>query len=117
MTSLGNVEATLLPPHTSISFKTGDILHLTGNARNLYGPDAQAIVPMQDRLTEIFVAGYSTFEIPPSLCGPLIKLSAEEDTHLTMFSIEQQPKVSLTRITVHNPGCASTDTCPRRDRA
>jgi len=48
MTSLGNVEATLLAPLKFIFFKTGDILYLTGNARNLYGPDAQAIMPMQD---------------------------------------------------------------------
>jgi len=59
-------------------------------------------MPTQDQLTEIFVIGYtfvtnaflarqdSTFEIQPSPCSPLIKLLAEEDTHLTMFSIEQQ---------------------------
>ena len=119
MTSLGNVEATPLASLTFISFKTGDILYLTGNARNLYGSDAQAIMPMQDRLTEIFVTGYtfitnafparqdSAFEIQPSPYSPPVKLLAEEDTQLTMFSLEQQPKALLTRIIVHNPTIAT----------
>jgi len=119
MTSLGNVEATALASLTFISFKTGNILYLTGNARNLYGPDAQAIMPMQDRLTEIFITGYTfvadafpsrqdnTFAIQPSPYSPPVKLLAEEDTQLTMFSLEQQPKALLTRITTHNPTIAT----------
>jgi ferredoxin-NADP reductase len=119
MTSLGNVEATPLASLTFISFKTGDILYLTGKARNLFGPEAQAIMPMQDRLTEIFVTGYtfvtnafparqdSAFDIQPSPYSPPIKLLAEEDTQSTRFSLEQQPKALLTRITVHNPTIAT----------
>lgn len=119
MTSLGNVEATPLASLTFISFKTGDILYLTGNARNLYGPEAQAIMPMQDRLTEIFITGYtfvtdafparqdSAFNIQPSPYSPPIKLLAEEDTQTTLFSLEQQPKALLTRITIHNPTIAT----------
>jgi len=46
MTCLGNVEATPLTSLTFASFKTGDILYLTGNARNLYGVEAQVIMPL-----------------------------------------------------------------------
>jgi len=97
MTSLGNVEATPLASLTFVSFKTGDILYLTGNARNLYGAEAQAVMPLQDRLTEIFITGYtfvtnalpahqdSAFDIQPSPYSPPVKLLAEEDTQSTIF--------------------------------
>jgi NAD(P)H-flavin reductase len=119
MTSLGNVEATPLASLTFVSFKTGDILYLTGNARNLYGAEARTIMPFQDTLTEIFVTGYSFirnafpvredngFEIQASPYSPPVKLLAEEDERSTIFAMEQQPKALLTRVTFHNPTIAT----------
>ncbi|KAF9474413.1 hypothetical protein BDN70DRAFT_884841 [Pholiota conissans] len=118
MTSLGNVEATPYASLTFISFTTGDILYLTGNARNVYGSEAGAIMPFQDTLTEIFITGYtlvqnafplrqSTEEIVGSPYSPPIKLLAEEATQAKMFSVEQQPTALLTRITVHSSTIAT----------
>jgi NAD(P)H-flavin reductase len=118
MTSLGNVEATPYASLTFISFTRGDILYLTGNARNLFGSEARAIMPLQDTLTEVFITGYTLVknalparqlreEIQGSPYSPPIKLLAEEATQANMFSTEEQPTALLTRIMVHSPTIAT----------
>ncbi|KJA24405.1 hypothetical protein HYPSUDRAFT_38852 [Hypholoma sublateritium FD-334 SS-4] len=118
MTSLGNVEATPYACLTFISFTRGDILYLTGNARNVYGSEARAIMPLQDTLTEIFITGYTFVEnalparqiqsdIQPSPYSPPVKRLAEEVTQTQMFSSERQPTALLTRITIHSPTIAT----------
>ncbi|KAF9544897.1 hypothetical protein CPC08DRAFT_745300 [Agrocybe pediades] len=59
MTSLGNIEVTPLAALTIISFDTGDILYITGRAKNIHGDEARAIIPFQNLLTEIYVMGYT----------------------------------------------------------
>ncbi|KAF8965849.1 hypothetical protein BDZ97DRAFT_737287 [Flammula alnicola] len=119
MTSLGNVEATPFASLTFISFTRGDVLYLTGNARNVYGLEARAVMPLHDTLTEIFVTGYTYVqnalparqglhdETQASPYSPPIKLLAEEVTQAKIFSLEQQPTALLTRITVHSPTIAT----------
>ncbi|KDR68320.1 hypothetical protein GALMADRAFT_257293 [Galerina marginata CBS 339.88] len=119
MTSLGNVEATPLASLTFINFTTGDILYLTGEARNVYGPEARAIMPFQDTFTEVYVTGYTFvrdafparvkpgYKIQPSPYNPPVRLLAEEATQTTVFAQEDQPKALLTRISLHNPTIAT----------
>ncbi|KAF8149330.1 hypothetical protein B0H34DRAFT_667640 [Crassisporium funariophilum] len=119
MTSMGNVEATPFASLTFICFITGDILYLTGNARNVYGTKAHSIMPFQDALTEIFVTGYILVrdalpvrqrpgvEIQRSPYSPSVKFLAEEGPQLQLFSKEDQPKALLTSIAVHCPTIAS----------
>ena len=118
MTSLGNVEATPLASLTFISFTTGDILYITGKARNLFGAEAKAVMPFQDGLTEIYVTGYTYVrdafparqvpgcQVQPSPYSPPVKLLAEEDSS-SLFSQEAQPKASLIRVTMHSPTIAT----------
>ncbi|KAF9543061.1 hypothetical protein CPC08DRAFT_770306 [Agrocybe pediades] len=59
MTSLGNIEVTPLAALTIISFDTGDILYITGRAKNIHGDEARATIPLQNLLTEIYFTGYT----------------------------------------------------------
>lgn len=118
MTSLGNVEATPLASLTYISWTAGDILYLTGKAKNLIGPDARAVMPMHDTLTEIYVTGYTFvrdafparlkpgYKIQPSPYSPPLKILAEEGSQSSHL-FEDPPKALLTRITIHDPTLAT----------
>ncbi|KAF8909783.1 hypothetical protein CPB84DRAFT_1812978 [Gymnopilus junonius] len=120
MTSLGNVEATPLASLTYISFTTGDILYLSGEAKNLYGSDARAVMPLQDMLTEIYVTGYTFvrdafparvppgYKIQPSPYSPPVKILAEEESQNShLFRDNEQPKALLASITIHAPTIAT----------
>jgi len=73
-----------------VSFTTGDILYLTGRATNLFGQDAQKLMPRQNVLTTLFVTGYVLVqdalpvrqrpgsEIEGSMYSPPIRLLAGE---------------------------------------
>ena len=58
MQSLGNVEATGLASLTFFDFVTGDILYITGEARNIVGDEAKNIMPRVNVLTTIDVKGF-----------------------------------------------------------
>jgi len=58
MTSLGNIELTGLASLTFTNFLTGDILYLTGKAKNVVGSEAQEIMPRHNVLTSVYVTGY-----------------------------------------------------------
>lgn len=119
MTSLGNVEATPLASLTFISFTKGDILYLTGSAQNLYGAEAQAIMPFQDTLTKIFVTGFTYVrdalplrqragvEIQASPYSPPIKLLAAETPQSNIFSKNEEPLALLVHIEIHSPTLAT----------
>ncbi|CAA7271302.1 unnamed protein product [Cyclocybe aegerita] len=119
MTSLGNVEATPLASLTFISFVTGDILYLTGKARNVYGDEARSIMPLQDTFTEVFVTGYvhvrdafparqrPGYTIQPSPYSPPIRLLTEENPQSKIFSTSEQPKALLVSIKIHSPTLAT----------
>lgn len=122
MTSLGNIEATPLACISIASFTTGDVLYLTGTARNVYGAEAQSIMPFQDRLTEIHVTGYTfvraalplravpDYKIEASPYSPPIKLLAEElpkGSQLFMNASSGLPKALLRKVEVHSADLAT----------
>jgi ferredoxin-NADP reductase len=57
--SLGNIERTPLASLTFFDFVTGNILYLTGKAKNHFRSDAQKIIPQARLVTTVEVTGYS----------------------------------------------------------
>ncbi|KAH9480910.1 hypothetical protein JR316_0007512 [Psilocybe cubensis] len=118
MTSLGNVEATPFASLTFIDFKSGNILYLTGKAKNVYGADARAVMPFQDLLTEIHVTGYTYVvdALPVRVAAgyvdqlspysPPIRLLSEEVPDTKLFEKENQPKARLAKISTLSPSIA-----------
>lgn len=118
MTSLGNIEATGLASLSFLSWEMGDILYLTGTAKNLVGSEAQAVMPFQNILTMLYVTGYVFIkdclpvrqrpgtEVTRSPYSPPIKLLREEvpEGSQTLFDSVQ---VTLTRIEVHSDDLAT----------
>ncbi|PPR00315.1 hypothetical protein CVT24_004602 [Panaeolus cyanescens] len=119
MTSLGNVEATPYASLTFVSFTTGDILYVTGTAKNYFGDDARAIMPLQDSLTEIYVTGYTyvrdalpvrekpNIQAQPSPYSPPVKYLAEENAPSKIFTSSDQPTALLSSIDLHNDDIAT----------
>ncbi|OJJ65810.1 hypothetical protein ASPBRDRAFT_189745 [Aspergillus brasiliensis CBS 101740] len=58
MSTLGNIESTGLAGFTIISFTTGDILYLTGTARNHVGPSALEIMSRHATITVLETTGF-----------------------------------------------------------
>jgi len=58
MSSLGNVEVTPLASLTFINFVTGDILYITGEAKTLFGAEAESIMRRQKVLTTVTTTAY-----------------------------------------------------------
>ncbi|KAJ5590220.1 hypothetical protein N7450_004192 [Penicillium hetheringtonii] len=59
LSTLGNIEATGLVAFTIVSFTTGDVLYLTGTAKNIVGQDALNIMRRQAALTVMKVSGFT----------------------------------------------------------
>ncbi|KAH0826279.1 hypothetical protein J3R83DRAFT_5751 [Lanmaoa asiatica] len=120
LTSLGNIEVTPLAGVTFVSFVTGVILYLTGDAHNLVGPAAQRLMPRVNALTTVHVTGYILVEdalpvrqklgtqVLRSPYSPPVRLLAEEITS-TYFvdDIQETPKVTLAYIEVHSRDIAT----------
>ncbi|TFK32247.1 hypothetical protein BDQ12DRAFT_617438 [Crucibulum laeve] len=119
MTSLGNIEATPVASLTFIDFLTGDILYLTGDAHNLFGDEAQKVMPLQRALTSIYVTGYvlakdalpsrqhpgSESQVSPY--SPPIRYLAEESLQTKVFQTSERPKAILTSIELHSSTIAT----------
>lgn len=117
MTSLGNIEVTHLASLTFVSFSTGAILYLTGDADNHVGPDAQKIMPRQNALTSIFVTGYALVNqalpfrqrlysnVERSPYSPPVRLLASEQ--LRKGHTSSDASAILTRIQIHHPTIAT----------
>ncbi|EIN06374.1 hypothetical protein PUNSTDRAFT_114962 [Punctularia strigosozonata HHB-11173 SS5] len=58
MQSLGNIDQTPLASLTFVDFLSGNVLYLTGSARNHLGSDARAIMLQVRALTMVEVTGY-----------------------------------------------------------
>ncbi|KAH7906311.1 hypothetical protein BJ138DRAFT_1175007, partial [Hygrophoropsis aurantiaca] len=122
LTSLGNIHSTPLASLTIPDFKTGDILYLTGTARNCVGDEARRFVDSPGQgggaLTVLEVTGYAFVqdalpvrqrpgtEATPSPYSPPVRYLTEE--------MKVQPeyfgdirKVILTEIDVHASDLAS----------
>ena len=120
LTSLGNVEATPLAGVTFVSFVTGAVLYLTGDARNLVGPAAQRLMPRINALSTIHVTGYILVDdalpvrqkpgtqVQRSPYSPPVRLLVEEITS-TYFAddLRETPTVTLARIEVHSQDIAT----------
>lgn len=118
LNSLGNIESTPFASLAFISFTTGDILYLTGKARNVHGDEARAIMPLQDTLTKIYVTGYillrdalpvrqdPAVKVEISPYSPPVRLLAEE-AQTEPAQVPNRPTALLTRIVVHTPTLAT----------
>ena len=60
VSSLGNIEMTGLVGITIVSFTTGDVLYLTGTAKNIVGQDALKIMNGHSVITVMKVTGFIT---------------------------------------------------------
>ncbi|KAI0317623.1 hypothetical protein OF83DRAFT_1058353 [Amylostereum chailletii] len=119
MTTLGNIEATPLAALTVVSFDTGDVLYLTGNARTLVGEKARALMPRQNVLTTVEATGFvfvrdalPVRQLPGSVVqrspySPPIKLLREESAHASFA--DRAPTVRLRRIETHTPDLATLE--------
>jgi ferredoxin-NADP reductase len=117
MQSLGNVDATPLASLTFFDFVSGDILYITGNAKNIVGPDAQSIMPRINVVTTVETTGYVFVKnalavrqkpgsgIERSPYSPPIRFLAEE-THASDVSLDDV-SVTLTRIKLHTSNVAT----------
>jgi len=117
MQSLGNVDATPLASLTFFDFVSGDILYVTGNAKNIVGPDAQAIIPRVNVITTVETTGYVFIanalavhqkpgsNIERSPYSPPVRFLAEEKAP-SDISLENV-SISLTRIKLHTPSVAT----------
>lgn len=119
MTSLGNIEATPVASLTFVSFTTGDILYITGEAHTLIGTPALKLMPRQDVLTTIYVTGYIFVrdalpvrqrpgsEVQQSPYSPPIRLLAEEMTSNNRPKFSDDISVTLTSIDLHSNDVAT----------
>lgn len=119
MTSLGNVEASQLAGASVIDFETGDILFVTGTAKNILGDEAQKIMPRQNVLTVLHVEAYTYVrnampvrQRPGSAVGrspysPPIKFLAEEVIDGSSMLGGQEIWLTLTRIVQHSYSLAT----------
>lgn len=119
MTSLGNIEATPLASLTFVSFTTGDILYITGDATNLYGSAARTLMPFQNTLTTVYTTGYTfilsalpvrqrpTTPTQPSPYSPPIRLLAVEAPAAAAGLFPTPHTAHLTRIALHSASLAT----------
>ncbi|THU98277.1 hypothetical protein K435DRAFT_838205 [Dendrothele bispora CBS 962.96] len=122
LTSLGNVEASHLASFTFVSFTTGSVLYLTGEANNYVGADAKRIMPLHNgSLTSVTVTGYTFVQdalhlrLAPgskenaSPYSPPVTYLAEEPEmkNLKLSSGETRPAALLSRIDLHSANVAT----------
>jgi NAD(P)H-flavin reductase len=116
ITSLGNNEAaggTLSAALTILSFTTGDVLYVTGNARRLIDSEARAIMPQQDAVTSLEVTGAVLVRdalpirerdggMPSrSFYSPPVKFLMEE-LEASSSQLKAGAQVRLVRVRVHS---------------
>jgi ferredoxin-NADP reductase len=126
MTTLGNIETTPLASMTFVDFDSGDILYITGSAKNIIGSPAHEIMPFQKRLTVIHATGFifvrdalpirQKHDTPfvRSPYSPVIRLLAEESS-MTLFNNDKRPEATLSRIELHDPHIATFTWTASRD--
>ena len=119
MQSLGNIEASGVAGLTMFSWTTGDVLYLTGEAKNLVGTPAQDIMPRQNAVPTILVTGFRfvrdalPFDHAPgtepkrSSYSPPVSKLREEIGNSTTFV--QGTFARLTKIELHSDTLASMD--------
>lgn len=116
MNSLGNVQATPIAGLTILDFETGDMLYMTGEARNVIGTEAQAIMPRMNLVTLVMVTGFTFVrnampvrqvpgsEIIPSPYSPPVRYLVEESQ---TKSSSTGTSLTLARIQIHSHDLAT----------
>ena len=110
MTSLGNIEATPVASLTFVSFTTGDILYITGDAKTLVGSEARSLMDRQNVLTTVYTTGYVFVrdalpvrqrpgtEVERSPYSPPIRLLNEEEQSNNTTYLSDEVSVTLSSI-------------------
>ncbi|EGN93897.1 hypothetical protein SERLA73DRAFT_115348 [Serpula lacrymans var. lacrymans S7.3] len=118
MSSLGNIEATPRASMTFVSFTSGSILYLTGDAKTLIGKDAQRVMPLQNAITTVSVTGYVFVEdalpvrqlpgseVQRSAYSPPIRYLADETSALSQY-YNDDTQVMLSSVELHSPDIAT----------
>ncbi|KAI0288290.1 hypothetical protein B0F90DRAFT_1803710 [Multifurca ochricompacta] len=121
ITSLGNNEAMsgiLLASLTILSFTTGNVLYVTGNAKRLTGSDARTIMPRQNALTVLEATGAVLVRdaLPVrerigsapvrSIYSPPVKLLTEEFKP-SLSQLKDSASVRLVGVRVHSVDLAT----------
>ena len=123
MSSLGNIESTPYAGLAIADFATGDVLYLTGEAKNLVGKEAAEVMPLQKALTTLKVNGFifvkdalpvrqvpgTSTELSPY--SPPVKLLKEEMEAKGISQLsaegEAQPHALLETIELHSSTIAT----------
>lgn len=116
MSSLGNIQSDNHCGVTFTNFKTGDVLYLTGEARNCAPEEAAKIMPRSRLVTLVKVTGFTLvrdalpfredpMQVEASPYSPPVRPLAEEQ-HLV--SLGSDVKATLTDIVFHETAFGST---------
>ena len=110
MNSVGNIAITPLASLTFVNFVTGDILYITGEAKTLIGPEAEALMRRQKILTTVTTTGYTfvrnalplrqdpNVPVARSLYTPPIKFLNEEPSSVPGHYFKDTWHVTLTKV-------------------
>ena len=119
LTSLGNIEATPVASLTFVSFTTGDILYITGDAKTLVGSEARTLMDRQNVLTAVYTTGYVFVrdalpvrqrpgtEVERSPYSPPIRLLNEEKQSNNTTYLSDEVSVTLSSIEIHSDNVAT----------
>ncbi|KAJ7592954.1 hypothetical protein C8J56DRAFT_779465 [Mycena floridula] len=117
MTSLGNIEATPFASLTFVDFEKGDILYITGDARNLLDAEARRVMVRQNAITMVYTTGYRFVRdaLPlrqrtapeASPYSPPIHFLVEEASSTTLFDDSDKVTLLLRRIVIHSQSVAT----------
>ena len=110
MNSLGNIAIMPLASLTFVNFVTGDILYITGEAKTLIGPEAEALMRRQKILTTVTTTGYTfvhnalplrqdlNVPVARSPYTPPIKFLNEEPSSIPGHYFKDTWHVALTKV-------------------
>lgn len=117
MQSLGNIEITPLAGLSLCDFVSGDVIYITGNARNVVGDEARQLMPRINILTTIEVTGFVVTRnalpvrqqegsvVEPSPYSPPIRFLAKEQSQFK--GLPSHTTVTLSRISIHSDTIAT----------
>jgi ferredoxin-NADP reductase len=102
VSTLGNIEASGLVGLTIVSFTTGDVVYLTGTAKNLVGPPALEVMARHAALTSVYVTGFV-------FVRDALPVRQKDDT-----SVERSPYSPKIKYLVEEIGAKSRDSEERK---
>ncbi|RJE25706.1 Oxidoreductase [Aspergillus sclerotialis] len=102
MSTLGNIEESGMVGLTIVSFTTGDILYLTGTARNLVGQPALEVMTRHAALTSVNVTGFI-------FVRDALPVRQQDDT-----PVERSPYSPKVKYLVEETGAQSRDSAEHK---